>query len=112
MHYTATRDELRARTDEVFGWVASGQLRVSIGGRYPAWLTRPGRTRIRSCRTTGKLLRFRGRGAAAFAGAAPISGTTGDETQIAATLSRERRLQQPVERRPVPGGPGLAAPAC
>src|SRR5207249_2919833 len=34
-HYTATRGELLARAQEVFGWVAAGRLDVRVGGRYP-----------------------------------------------------------------------------
>jgi NADPH:quinone reductase len=58
VHYTATRDELRARTDEVFGWVASGQLRVSIGGRFPLADAARAHQDLESRRTTGKLLLF------------------------------------------------------
>jgi NADPH2:quinone reductase len=58
VHYTATRDELRARTDELFGWVASGQLRVSIGGRYPLADAARAHQDLESRRTTGKLLLF------------------------------------------------------
>jgi NADPH2:quinone reductase len=65
VHYTATRDELRARTDEVFGWVASGQLRVSIGGRYPLADAARAHQDLESRRTTGKLLLFPAEGAPA-----------------------------------------------
>ena len=58
VHYTATRDELRARTDEVFGWVASGQLRISIGGRFPLADVASAHRDLESRRTTGKLLLF------------------------------------------------------
>jgi NADPH2:quinone reductase len=64
VHYTATRDELRARTDEVFGWVASGQLRVSIGGRYPLADAARAHEDLQSRRTTGKLLLFPAEGGA------------------------------------------------
>ena len=56
VHYTATREELRARTDEVFGWVASGQLRVSVAGRYDLADARQAHQALESRRTTGKLL--------------------------------------------------------
>ena len=56
VHYTATPDELRARTDELFGWIASGQLRVSIGGRYPLAEATRAHQDLESRRTTGKLL--------------------------------------------------------
>jgi NADPH2:quinone reductase len=58
VHYTATRADLRARTDEVFGWVASGQLRVAIGGRYPLAEAARAHEDLESRRTTGKLLLF------------------------------------------------------
>jgi NADPH:quinone reductase len=64
VHYTATREELRARTDELFGWVASGQLRVSIGGRYPLADAARAHQDLESRRTTGKLLLFPADGAA------------------------------------------------
>jgi NADPH2:quinone reductase len=64
VHYTATRDELRARTDELFGWVASGQLRVSIGGRFPLADAARAHEDLESRRTTGKLLLFPAEGAA------------------------------------------------
>ena len=60
VHYTATREELRARTDEVFGWVSSGQLRVSIGGRFPLADAARAHEELESRRTTGKLLLFPG----------------------------------------------------
>ena len=56
VHYTATREELRARTDEVFGWVAAGQLKVSVGGRFDLADAREAHQALESRRTTGKLL--------------------------------------------------------
>jgi NADPH:quinone reductase len=56
VHYTATTEELRRRTDEVFGWIASGQLTVTIGGRYPRSEVREAFTALESRRTTGKLV--------------------------------------------------------
>jgi NADPH2:quinone reductase len=56
VHYTASREELRARTDEVFGWVAGGQLRVSVGGRFPLPDARLAHEALESRRTTGKLV--------------------------------------------------------
>jgi NADPH2:quinone reductase len=63
VHYTATREELRTRTDEVFGWVASAQLRVSIGGRYSLADAARAQHDLESRRTTGKLLLFPADGA-------------------------------------------------
>jgi NADPH:quinone reductase len=56
VHYTASTEELRRRTDEVFGWIASGQLAVTIGGRYPRSEVREAFTALESRRTTGKLV--------------------------------------------------------
>jgi NADPH:quinone reductase len=56
VHYTATTEELRRRTDDIFGWIAAGQLSVSIGGRYPRSEVRQAFTALESRRTTGKLL--------------------------------------------------------
>jgi NADPH:quinone reductase len=64
VHYTATREELRARTDELFGWVASGQLRISIGGRFLLADVTRAHQDLESRRTTGKLLLFPAEGAA------------------------------------------------
>jgi NADPH:quinone reductase len=64
VHYTATQEELRARTDEVFGWITSGQLRVSIGGRFPLDDAARAHGDLESRRTTGKLLLVVGDGAA------------------------------------------------
>jgi NADPH2:quinone reductase len=58
VHYTATREELRARTDELFDWVGSGRLRVSIGGRFPLADAARAQEDLESRRTTGKLLLF------------------------------------------------------
>ena len=56
VHYTATTEELRRRTDEVFGWIASGQLTITIGGRYPKSEVREAFTALESRHTTGKLV--------------------------------------------------------
>ncbi|MGR6964259.1 quinone oxidoreductase family protein [Geodermatophilus sp. URMC 61] len=56
VHYTASRGELRARTDEVFDWVANGRLRVSIGGRFPLADARGAQEALEARQTTGKLL--------------------------------------------------------
>jgi len=58
VHYTATREALRARTDEMFGWIASGQLRVAIGGRFPLADAARAHHDLEARRTTGKLLLF------------------------------------------------------
>jgi NADPH:quinone reductase len=55
-NYCARREELLERAGAVFGWVASGELDVRIGGRYP--LEEAGRAQedLESRRTTGKLI--------------------------------------------------------
>lgn len=55
-HYTADRDELLWRANELFAAIGSGRLTVSIGGRYS--LDEAGRayTDLEGRRTTGKLL--------------------------------------------------------
>jgi NADPH2:quinone reductase len=55
-HYTASTTELRARAEEVLGWVARKNLRVSIGGRYPLGEARQAQDALESRRTTGKLI--------------------------------------------------------
>ena len=34
-HYTATREELLSRTSDLFGWVAAGELKVTIDTTFP-----------------------------------------------------------------------------
>ena len=55
-HYTATREELLWRSGEVFGAIAAGRLRVSIGGRYPLDDAADAYRALESRATTGKLL--------------------------------------------------------
>jgi NADPH2:quinone reductase len=55
-HYTATREELRARAAQVFEWLGSGELQVGVGGRYPLEQARQAQEDLESRRTTGKLL--------------------------------------------------------
>jgi NADPH2:quinone reductase len=54
--YIATRDELVARTDELFGWIVTGSLKVSIGGIYPLSDAAQAHEDLAGRRTTGKLL--------------------------------------------------------
>jgi NADPH2:quinone reductase len=56
VNYTATVDELRRRTDDLFAWLAAGQLRVHIGGRYPLTRVREAFSALESRATTGKLV--------------------------------------------------------
>jgi len=55
-HYAASTEELRRRTDEVFAWIAAGELTVSIGGRYPMSDVVPAFTALESRQPTGKLV--------------------------------------------------------
>jgi len=56
VHYTATTEELRRRTDDLFTWLASGQLQANIGGRYPVGQISDAFRALESRRSTGKLL--------------------------------------------------------
>ena len=55
-HYIATREELLWRTGDIFGWIATGELSVHIGGRYPLAEAKRAHDDLESRRTTGKLL--------------------------------------------------------
>jgi NADPH:quinone reductase len=55
-HYTVTTEELRRRTDDVFGWLAKGDLTANIGGRYPMTQVSDAFAALEARRTTGKLL--------------------------------------------------------
>lgn len=55
-HYTLTREELLARTDELMSWITTGRLDVRIGGRYPLAEARQAHEDLEGRRTTGKLL--------------------------------------------------------
>ncbi|HNM96722.1 MAG TPA: quinone oxidoreductase [Marmoricola sp.] len=56
VHYTRTPQELRRRTDDLFGWLASEDLKLTIGGRYPVTDAAAAFTALESRATTGKLL--------------------------------------------------------
>lgn len=55
-HYTAKREELLQRAQELFGWIRDGKLNVRIGGRYPLEEARAAQEDLAGRRTTGKLL--------------------------------------------------------
>jgi NADPH2:quinone reductase len=55
-HYIADAEELRWRAREVFDWIASGELDVRIGGRYPLADAAQAQQDLAARRTTGKLL--------------------------------------------------------
>ncbi|GGS91773.1 quinone oxidoreductase [Planobispora rosea] len=54
--YIATRDELAWRASDIFGWVASGELRVHISRRYPLSEAARAHEDLEARRTTGKVL--------------------------------------------------------
>jgi NADPH2:quinone reductase len=54
--YTADREELLRRAQDVFGWTAEGKLDVRIGARYDLAEARRAHEELESRRTTGKLL--------------------------------------------------------
>jgi NADPH2:quinone reductase len=55
-HYTHTREELLERSGEVYGWIASGDLRLHVGHRYDLADARTAHEDLQARRTTGKLL--------------------------------------------------------
>jgi NADPH2:quinone reductase len=54
--YIVTRDDLAARTHELFGWIADGSLKVRIGASYPFSEAASAHEDLAGRRTTGKLL--------------------------------------------------------
>jgi NADPH2:quinone reductase len=55
-HYIADPEEMRWRADELFGWIARGELDVRIGGSYPLADAARAHEDLAGRRTTGKLL--------------------------------------------------------
>ena len=55
-HYTATRDELLARSGDLFAWIADGGLSVRIGAEYPLAEAADAHRALEGRRTTGKVL--------------------------------------------------------
>jgi NADPH2:quinone reductase len=55
-HYVATREELLDRATDVFGWIAAGELTVSVSQRYPLAEARRAHEDLQARRTTGKLV--------------------------------------------------------
>lgn len=54
--YIATPEELRVRSAELFEWIESGAVQVTIGGRYPLTEARQAYDDLEGRRTQGKLL--------------------------------------------------------
>jgi NADPH2:quinone reductase len=55
-HYTATRDELEGRANDLFGWIREGKLNVLIGRRLAVSAAREAHELIEGRATTGKVL--------------------------------------------------------
>jgi NADPH:quinone reductase len=55
-HYTATPAELRARADDLFSWIAAGELKVRIGATYPLSAAAEAHRALEGRATTGKVL--------------------------------------------------------
>jgi NADPH2:quinone reductase len=55
-HYIATREELLARTSEVFAWARAGKLTVRIWREYPLAEAAQAHRDLEARRTTGKLV--------------------------------------------------------
>ena len=55
-HYIATPAELRARTGDLFAWIAAGKLQVRIGATFPLTAAAEAHRALEGRRTTGKVL--------------------------------------------------------
>ncbi len=56
MHHIRTSDELNRRAADVFGWIESGQVKVSIGAHYPVADVVDAFQALESRATTGKVV--------------------------------------------------------
>ncbi len=55
-HYTATREELLARANDILRWAAAGELKIRIGARYPLEKAAEAHRALAGRETTGKVL--------------------------------------------------------
>jgi len=55
-HYTATPEELRGRSDDLFKWIDEGTLNVRIGATYPLTAAAEAHRALEGRGTTGKVL--------------------------------------------------------
>ena len=55
-HYTATSAELQMRADDLFRWVAAGELKVRVGATFPLAEAAAAHRALESRGTTGKVL--------------------------------------------------------
>jgi len=56
LDYTRDREELLWRSNEVFGWVASGDLKVSVDKTFPLEQAVDGHLYLEAGKSTGKVL--------------------------------------------------------
>jgi NADPH2:quinone reductase len=56
VHYLATRDELLARTGELFGWLRSGRLHLRVDREVPLAQAADAHRALEARRTSGKVL--------------------------------------------------------
>ncbi|NUP65119.1 MAG: quinone oxidoreductase [Nonomuraea sp.] len=56
VHYVAERAELLRRAADLFGWIASGEIRINVSHRYPLREAGKAHEDLAARRTTGKLL--------------------------------------------------------
>lgn len=54
--YTATREELEERSNDIFGWVGDGQLRVHVHSEYPLSEAAQAQAALENRETIGKVL--------------------------------------------------------
>jgi len=55
-HYTASPEELRSRTRELFAWLQDGSLKLRIGATFPLADAAEAHRQLEARRTTGKVL--------------------------------------------------------
>jgi NADPH2:quinone reductase len=56
VHYTQTSAELRSRADDLFRWLAAGELRVRVGATFPLAEAAGAHRALEGRKTTGKVL--------------------------------------------------------
>jgi NADPH2:quinone reductase len=56
LDYTSSREELLGRANDVFGWLKSGQLKVTVDKTFPLDQVVEGHQYLESGKTTGKVL--------------------------------------------------------
>lgn len=55
-HYAANAVELKRRADDIFSWIAAGELKVRIGATFPLEAAADAHRALEGRRTTGKVL--------------------------------------------------------